>query len=202
MSITASAQERRSPQIVTIGGSPALPSRTQQILDYAATILELQGLRVGHIQLRKLPAEALLFGRVNESVALTSAVGQLEAASGIVIATPVYKAAYTGVLKAFLDQLPEGALADKVVLPIVLAGTPAHALVLEYALKPVLCALGARLIADGLFVPQSAVRSQDGQPCELDATIDARLRASLQRLVAWLPLAQAVPAEGHAASAA
>lgn len=36
----------------------------------------------------------------------------------VILATPVYKAAYSGLLKTFLDLLPQGGLRDKVVLPI------------------------------------------------------------------------------------
>ena len=38
-------------------------------------------------------------------------------ALAVVIATPVYKAAYSGILKAFLDLLPQDGLDGKLVLP-------------------------------------------------------------------------------------
>src|SRR5918912_82296 len=47
------------------------------------------------------------------------------------------KAAYTGLLKAFLDLLPQYALGGKTVLPLVTGGTPAHVLTVDYALRPV-----------------------------------------------------------------
>jgi len=67
------------------------------------------------------------------------------------VATPVYKAAYTGALKALLDILPPQALRGKTVLPIATGGSPAHLLVLDYALKPVLGALGASDILQGVY---------------------------------------------------
>jgi FMN reductase len=61
----------------------------------------------------------------------------------VVVATPVYKAAYSGLLKVFLDVLPQTALKGKLVLPLATGGSPHHMLALDYALRPVLQSLGA-----------------------------------------------------------
>jgi FMN reductase len=63
----------------------------------------------------------------------------------------VYKAAYTGLLKSFLDLLPQYALAGKTVLPLVTGGTPAHVLAIDYALCPVLASMGAH-VGQGYFL--------------------------------------------------
>ena len=60
------------------------------------------------------------------------------------IATPLYKASYSGLVKTLLDLLPQAGLAGKIVLPIATGGSLAHLLALDYALKPVLSSLGAR----------------------------------------------------------
>ena len=67
------------------------------------------------------------------------------------MSTPIYKAAYSGLLKSFLDLLPQDGLRGKVVLPLATGGSSAHLLALDYALKPVLGALGARHILDAVF---------------------------------------------------
>ena len=74
-------------------------------------------------------------------------------ADAIVVATPVYQAAYSGLLKVFLDLLPQFAFRGKAVLPIVTGGSPAHVLAVDYALRPVLANLGAAHIGQGWFVP-------------------------------------------------
>ncbi len=202
MSITSSIGKPANAQVVTIGGSPSTPSRTQRVLDYASEVLQADGISVSSILLRDIPAEALFFGRATDNAVLASRINQLESATGLVIATPVYKAAYTGVLKAFLDQLPENVLVDKVVLPIALGGSPAHTLMLDYSLKPVLSALGARLVVDGVFIPQRALRVPDSGPIELDDDIEKRLHAALQCLATWLPLAEAARIQAEPAPAA
>ena len=63
----------------------------------------------------------------------------------------MYKAAYTGLLKSFLDLLPQYALAGKTVLPLVTGGTPAHVLTVDYALRPVLASMGAH-VGQGYFL--------------------------------------------------
>lgn len=69
----------------------------------------------------------------------------------LVVATPIYQAAYSGLLKTFLDLLPQHAFAGKPVLPLATGGSPAHVLALDYALRPVLTALGAQ-VSQGRFI--------------------------------------------------
>lgn len=54
-------------------------------------------------------------------------------------------------MKSLLDLLPQYALAGKVVLPLATGGTTAHVLAIDYALRPVLTAMGAAQITPGWF---------------------------------------------------
>jgi FMN reductase len=62
----------------------------------------------------------------------------------LVVATPVYKASFTGLLKVFLDYLPGNALSAALAVPVTVAASPAHRHVAESALRPLLNELGAR----------------------------------------------------------
>jgi len=137
--------------ILTIGGSPSHPSRSAALLDTCRAKLQLHGLTTDNITVRDLNAEELIQGRFDGS-SLKAAFAQVAAADGIIIATPVYKAAYTGVLKAFFDLMPANVLGGKVILPIALGGSLAHSLVIEYALRPVLTAMGANHILQGVYL--------------------------------------------------
>ena len=64
----------------------------------------------------------------------------------------MYKAAYSGLLKALLDLLPQYALEGKTVLPLATGGSIAHVLAIDYALRPVLSAMGAAHVVQGWFV--------------------------------------------------
>jgi FMN reductase len=99
------------------------------------------------------------------------------------VATPIYKASYSGALKAFLDLLPQFALAGKVVLPLATGGTLAHVLALDYALRPVLVSLGAQHIVNGLFILDKTLIVSDGAVA-LDPDVAQRLAAIVEDFVA------------------
>lgn len=75
------------------------------------------------------------------------------AADLLVVASPTYKAAYTGLLKAFLDRYGSGGLAGVVAVPVLTIGSPAHALAVEHTLRPLLVELGASVPTRGLAFP-------------------------------------------------
>jgi len=70
----------------------------------------------------------------------------------LVVASPTYKASYTGLLKAFLDWYPNNGLAGVVAIPVMTGGAPLHALALELHLSPLLVELGALVPVRGLFL--------------------------------------------------
>lgn len=94
-----------SGSVLLVAGSPSAPSRSSALLEAVGTRLALRGARIERLSVRELPAQALLAGDASHP-ALQRAADQLAAARAVVVATPVYKAAYSGVLKTFL---PEGA---------------------------------------------------------------------------------------------
>ncbi|GAB4190597.1 MAG: NADPH-dependent FMN reductase [Roseiflexaceae bacterium] len=167
--------------ILTIGGSPSAVSRSSAVLEYARGQIGRAGLAAEGLSVRDLPAEDLIFARAS-SPAIQAAQAQLAQARGVIVATPVYKAAYSGVLKTFLDLLPGGALAGKTVLPIATGGAPTHMLALDYALKPVLAALGAQQTLAGVYILDAQI--QTGEQLTLDPEIARRLDEGLAELIA------------------
>ncbi|MCA0458125.1 MAG: NADPH-dependent FMN reductase [Chloroflexi bacterium] len=137
--------------MLTIGGSPSSPSRSAAVLEYARNYLGEHGFQTRSLSVRDLDSEELLCGKFNGPT-MQQAKEIVASADGIIIGTPVYKAAYTGVLKAFLDLLPQNAFANKAVLPLATGGTLAHMLAIDYALKPVLANLGAIHILTGVYL--------------------------------------------------
>jgi FMN reductase len=97
------------------------------------------------------------------------AIAQVQAATAVVVASPTYRASYTGLLKLFLDQIPSGGLAGVVAFPLMLGGAWVHALAPEVFLKPVLVELGASCPARGLFLLDSDYES----PAVLDPWIES-----------------------------
>src|SRR5215203_3116209 len=137
--------------VLSVSGSPSRTSRTARLLRHLDARLVAQGHEVVPLDVRTLPAEALL-GADFGHPAIARAAELFQRADGVVIGTPVYKAAYSGLLKSLLDLLPQYALSGKTVLPLATGGSTAHVLAIDYALRPVLSSLGASHITQGWFV--------------------------------------------------
>lgn len=168
-------------KVVAITGSPSHPSRTYGLVEYAIQSLQQQGVQTEILSVRDLPAEELIFGRY-DSPAFDSVKRSVEQADGLIVATPIYKAAYTGVLKTFLDILPQKALVGKVVLPIATGGTIAHFLSIDYGLKPVLFELGARQFISTIYAVDKQIQRQEDGSIQLDEEIEQRLKVALADL--------------------
>jgi FMN reductase len=85
---------------------------------------------------------------------LSRLTAEVAAADVAIFASPTYKAAYTGMLKAFLDRYGNNGLAGVVAVPVMTGGWPGHLLAVEVHLRPVLVELGATVPARGLYVTE------------------------------------------------
>ena len=157
--------------VVVISGSPSRTSRTELLGDYVAQRLAEREWRVDHLRVRSLPAAAMLSADL-AAPAIDAALRLVDQADGVVLATPTYKASYSGLLKAFLDLLPQCGFADKAVLPLATGGSLAHVLMLDYALRPVVHSLGARHVVQGFFLVDSDIHSVDGDVRMLSHTAE------------------------------
>ena len=172
--------------VVTLGGSPSQRSRSGVLLDHAKRWLNQQGVEVVSYQVRDFPAEDLLHARF-DSPKIIDLLQQIENADGLVIATPVYKASFSGALKTVLDLLPERALSHKVVLPIATGGSIAHMLAVDYALKPVLSALKAQEMLQGIFAEDSQIAYGEGSAqAQLVPVLEQRMNESLEQFYSAL----------------
>ncbi|KUN29701.1 NADPH-dependent FMN reductase [Streptomyces antibioticus] len=147
--------------ILSVSGSPSPTSRTTRLLRHLDDRLRRQGHEVTPLEVRALPPEALL-GADFAHPAIVAATELFARADGVVIGTPVYKAAYSGLLKSLLDLLPQYALAGKTVLPLATGGSTAHVLAIDYALRPVLSSMGAAHIVQGWFTLDKDIAAEDG----------------------------------------
>ena len=95
------------------------------------------------------------------STKVKDALASLELANVLVIASPTYKATYTGLLKSVLDQAPGGWLKGKTAIPLQVAASDRHALAVELHLRPVLVELGAHIPGPGLFLNEAVLADHD-----------------------------------------
>ncbi len=94
----------------------------------------------------------------SDVVALTE---QVAAADVIIAACPTYKASYTGLLKAFVDNYGSDALVGRVAVPVMVGAAAHHALAVEVHLRPLLIELGASVPSRGLYVLESQIPELD-----------------------------------------
>ncbi|MFI2721663.1 NADPH-dependent FMN reductase [Streptomyces collinus] len=146
--------------VLSVSGSPSASSRTSRLLRHLDQRLAAQGHDVIPLDVRTIPAGALLGADFRHPV-IVEATELFARADGVVVGTPVYKASYSGVLKALLDLLPQYALAGKTVLPLATGGSVAHVLAIDYALRPVLNSMGAAHIVQGWFTLDKDLAVQD-----------------------------------------
>ncbi len=172
--------------VLLIAGSPSEHSRSSKLLQEVARRLQEQvdgrRLKVERLQIRNLSPQALLLADWGHS-SVKRAIEQVADADALVIATPVYKAAYSGVLKVFLDLLPQTALKSKVVLPLATGGSPNHMLALDYALRPVLQSLGAKHILPGVYASDSQIPKDDTDQYRVNNEIQNRLDEAVTLLL-------------------
>lgn len=178
--------------ILLLAGSPSSPSRSTRLLHHVGDRLAARGHRTASLHVLDLPAEAVLHAQFGHP-AIKQAQETVAAAAAVVVATPVYKASYSGVLKAFLDLLPQDGFAGKLVLPLATGGSQSHMLALDYALRPVLSALGARHVLPSIYATDAQVAWSAEAGLALDPAIAERIAGGVDNLSSSLATLRAAP---------
>jgi FMN reductase len=135
--------------VSVVVGNPKPRSRTYQA---AVSVAEKLTGRPPDVTVDLVDLGAALLEPQNKEVATT--VATVQSSSLVVVASPTYKASFTGLLKLFLDRIGTGALTNVTAVPLMLGGDMRHSLAPEVFLKPVLAELGASCPVPGLFLPE------------------------------------------------
>lgn len=85
------------------------------------------------------------------SPTLQAAIDQVTGADGLIVASPVFNASYSGLFKTFFDVIEHESLVGRPVLLAATGGTARHSLVLEHALRPLFSYLGADTVRTAVF---------------------------------------------------
>ena len=112
-------------------------------------------------------------------------VGALAAADAVLLASPVYRASFTGALKNLLDLTPLDALRAKPVGIVAMGATSHHYLGVDWQLRAVLAWFGALVVPTSVYLEPRHFR--DG------ALEDAASREALADLVGALIAMAATP---------
>ncbi|WP_052710936.1 NAD(P)H-dependent oxidoreductase [Pseudofrankia sp. DC12] len=175
-------------RVLSVVGNPKPQSRTRRVAEAVAERVTRGLAATGNggagngipgstaaevIEVSQLGAGLLGWG----DPAVKAATTAMAAADVLIVATPTYKATYTGLLKLLLDQIGAGELGGVPAIPVQVAAAPQHALAVEVHLRPVLVEIGASLPTTGLFVLDSTLGT-------LDETLDRWSATNLDAVIA------------------
>ena len=175
-------------RIVGVSGSLSVPSRTTELvaavanefakpLDASVEIIELGSL-VGALagtHRGELGAEAL--------AALTA----VENADVIVVGSPAYRAAYTGIFKHFFDFVGQYALVDKPIVLTATGGSDRHALLVEHQMRPLFGFFQALTLPLGIFATETDfVKQEDNGYAITSEELTTRIALSISRTIPLL----------------
>ncbi|SDM09365.1 FMN reductase [Lentzea albidocapillata subsp. violacea] len=166
--------------LLIISGAPSHSAPTGLVVSFVEERLRTAGHRVSLLDVRSLPTLSLLTEDVRDPE-IAAAVSGVLAADGVVVASPVYRAAYSGLVKALLDLLPKKALRGRAVLPLATGGNQGFRVAMDYALHPLLAAKGADQVVRGEFVLDRNVGTP-GAAAALEAAADRFTTALTPRL--------------------
>jgi FMN reductase len=143
-------------RITALAGNPRPRSRTLGLARTLAAELAgvLPGATLAEVDLAGLGPRVL----DPADPAAAEAEAEVLGSDVLVVASPTYKASYSGLLKAFLDRFATGGLAGASAIPVLLGGAPDHRLAVDLHFAPLLLELGAKVPVRGLFVLESETR--------------------------------------------
>lgn len=156
-------------KLVVVSSGLTQPSSTRLLADRLATAVAANAdVETRVIELRDFAvdiANHLVTGFPAPNLA--DAIKAVEEADGLVVATPIFTASYSGLFKSFFDLIDNEALTGKPVLIAATGGTARHSLALEHALRPMFAYLHAIVVPTAVYAA-----SEDWAGTDLAKRID------------------------------
>lgn len=137
-----------APRVSLVIGNPKPMSRTRTLAErFTDGLVEQAGRDQVVIDLAE-QEDALLPPRVE---LLAPFYERLSRSDLLVVASPTYKASYTGLTKLFFDQMRPNALQGVIAIPLMTGASAAHSLAVDFHLAPLLRELGATVPTGGVY---------------------------------------------------
>ena len=144
-------------KVVAVSGGTYRPSRTLVLTQ--ALIAELgQSLPIDSrvIELTDIAAPlGATLARNQAPAELQAVLDEIESADLLLVASPVYRGSYPGLLKHLFDLIDLNALIDTPVLLAATGGTERHALVLDHQLRPLFSFFQAITLPIGVYASEA-----------------------------------------------
>jgi len=143
--------------LVAVSGSLHSPSKTTVLIteilnSFAEALGEHVEVETRLIELSDVGREFSGALRRDElGPAAQEAVRQIESATLLIIASPVYRASFTGLFKHVFDFVGQYSLIDKPVLLAATGGSDRHALIIEHQFRPLFSFFQALTLPIGVY---------------------------------------------------
>ena len=187
-------------KVVAVSGSLQRPSRTLVLVEQLLATLgrelpiEVQLIELGDVG----PKLAGALYRSQLSTDVQAQLAAIEAADVLVVASPVYRASFTGLFKHLFDFIHHEALIDVPVLLAATGGSDRHALVIDHQLRPLFSFFQARTLPLGVYASEG-----DFQGYEISSPLlKQRIELAIARAVPLVQAAKSLPTDARVALAA
>lgn len=168
-------------KVVAVSGGAYRPSRTLVLTE--AIVAELGKHLNIDAQLIELSEIARPVGGALSRAELPATVEQqlqaIENADLLIVASPVYRGAYPGLLKHLFDLVGQDSLIDTPVLLAATGGSPLHALVIDHQLRPLFSFFQSLTLPIGVYASEGDMQNyQVSSP-----VLQARVSLAAERAV-------------------
>lgn len=166
-------------RVVAVSGSLHSPSKTDVLVDEIIRQLAEELAIESHvIRITEVgPQFAGALDRKQLPRSVEDELRRVEAADLLVVASPVYRASFTGLFKHFFDFVDQYALVDTPVLLAASGGSERHSLIVEHQLRPLFGFFQALTLPVGVYAHES-----DFDGYRIDSPLlKERIRTSIRR---------------------
>jgi FMN reductase len=171
-------------KVTAVSGSYKLPSRTAALVEAITQklgqqlpidlhVVELS--EIGHSLIASYDPKAL-------PVKVQKDIEAIETADLLVVATPVYRASYTGLFKHLFDLVNYKALVDVPVLLAATGGSERHALIIDHELRPLFSFFQALTLPIGVYATEADFENYQVK----SESVTARINLAVERALPLL----------------
>ena len=175
--------DARPLRVVAVSGSLTASSRTTALVEGItaafASVLTVESHLITLHDLGPHLAGALTRGQLPPEA--EEQLQRIENADLLVVATPVYRASFTGLFKHLFDFVDQYALVDTPVLLAATGGSERHALLVEHQMRPLFGFFQSTTLPIGVFGNERDFTKRDGGSDIANVDLELRIDQAVQR---------------------
>ncbi|MDQ1575247.1 MAG: reductase [Microbacteriaceae bacterium] len=168
-------------RVVAVSGSLHAPSKTTALVkEILASLGRELDIDAHLIEINEIgPGFAGTLRRDQLPASVENELHRIETADLLVVASPVYRASFTGLFKHLFDFVGQYALVDKPVLLAATGGSDRHALIIEHQFRPLFGFFQALTLPIGIYANDSDFANYEVTSLDLQERIDLAVGRAL-----------------------